>query len=210
MRKLILLAFAAVMVFPAGAAKRVTVEQLEQSLATDNAAHRVDAEVAHQLGDLELSERLTDVTLGRIAAKLPLGPLTALALQLLTDQSAFLDPPPSELPAAAAPDAATQERMMDAARGYVIQTVPHLPNFFATRATNHFDDGPQVLEKGGWPVRAGLHLVGTVSREITYRDGQEMQDSTSQTASTSPGAPLAQQELGLHTFGEFGPELSIV
>jgi VWFA-related protein len=209
MRRLILLGLLAAMVLPAGAAKRVTVEQLEQALASGNAAHRADAEVARQIGDLELTERLTEVGLGRLAKNLTLGPRTALALQLLADQSAFLDPPAGELPATAKPDAATQQRIMDAARGYVAQALPRLPNFFATRTTNRFDDSAQVLEKGDYPVRAGMHLVGTVSRQITFRDGKEVEDAPAQTAAT-PAAPNAQQEIGLHTWGEFGPELSVV
>jgi hypothetical protein len=184
------------------------VAQLETALATGISAHRADIEVAQQLGDMELSERLTGTTLGHWAAKLPLGPRTALALQLLSDQSAFLDLPANELPATAFPDAATQKRLLDAARGYVIQTVPHLPNFFATRTTNRFDDSPQALAKGAWPVRAGLHPVGTSSRQITFRDGHEIQDAAQQAAATS-GQP-AQVELGLRTWGEFGPALSVV
>ena len=210
MRRLILLGLLAVLVLPAGAAKRVTVAQLEQSLAADNAAHRADAEVARQLGDLELSERLTEAALNRFAAKLTLSPRTALALELLSDRSAFLDPPASELPATAFPDAATQERLMDAARGYVIDSLQHLPNFFATRITNRFDDSPQALVQGQWPVRAGLHPAGTTTREITFRDGHEIQDPATDKATASTSARNAQQELGLHTWGEFGPALSVV
>jgi VWFA-related protein len=196
------------MVLPAGAAKRETVEQLEQALAADFSVHRADSEVARHIGEFELSERLTGATLDRFAARMPLGPRTALALQLLADQSALLDPPAKELPATAPPDAATQQRMMDAARGFVTQALPRLPNFFATRTTNRFDDSPQVLAKGDWPVRAGLHLVGTTSRGITFRDGKEVQDQLPEKASGTP--QRAQQELGLSTWGEFGPELSIV
>jgi VWFA-related protein len=208
MRRLMLLVLLTAMVLPASAARRVTVAQLETALAAGISAHRADIEVAQQLGDMELSERLTGTTLGHWAAKLPLGPRTALALQLLSDQSAFLDLPANELPATAFPDAATQKRLLDAARGYVIQTVPHLPNFFATRTTNRFDDSPQALAKGAWPVRAGLHPVGTSSRQITFRDGHEIQDAAQQAAATS-GQP-AQVELGLRTWGEFGPALSVV
>jgi VWFA-related protein len=208
MRRLILLVLLAVMVLPAGAARRVTVAQLETALSADISAHRADVEVARQLSDLDLTERLTGTTLDRWAAKLPMGPRTALSLQLLSDQSAFLDPPVNELPATAFPDAATQKRLMDAARGYVIQTVPHLPNFFATRTTNRFDDGPQVLAKGAWPVRAGLHPVGASSRQITFRDGREIQDAAPLPGAT--GGQPAQVELGLRTWGEFGPALSVV
>jgi VWFA-related protein len=209
MRRLILLAVLAATAFPAGAAKRLTVAQLEQSLSADSASHRPDADIARRVGGLELSERLTEPTLDRFAARIALGPRTALALRLLADQSAFLDPPEGELPATAAPDAPTQQRMLDAARGYVVQTVPRLPNFFATRTTNRFDDSPQVLEQGGWPVRGGLHPVGAVSRKITFRDGKEVQDAAMD-AVAGKADPKAEAELGLHTWGEFGPELSIV
>jgi hypothetical protein len=208
MRRLMLLVLLTAMVLPASAARRVTVAQLETALAAGISAHRADIDVAQQLSDMELSERLTGTTLGHWAAKLPLGSRTALALQLLSDQSAFLDPPANELPATAFPDAATQKQLLDAARGYVIQTVPHLPNFFATRTTNRFDDSPQALAKGAWPVRAGLHPVGTSSRQITFRDGHEIQDAAQQAASA--GGQPAQVELGLRTWGEFGPALSVV
>lgn len=208
MRRLILLGLAVAMVLPSSAARRVTVARLEQTLAAATAEHRTDAETARQIDNLELTERLTDAVLNRLAAKLLSQPRTSLAVQLLADQSAFLDPPPAELPATGAPDPVAQQRMLDAARGNVLQTLPHLPNFFATRTTRHFDDGPQVLVKGDWPVRDGLHLAATSSRQITFRDGKEVEDPTAQTA-TAPAAK-ASQETGLHTWGEFGPELAIV
>jgi len=212
MRRLILAGLLGLLVLPAGAAKRVTVAQLEQSLAADTADHRPDADIARRLGELELTERITDATLAHLAKNFTMGPRTALALQLVADQSAFLDPPPSELPATGSPDAATQARMMDMARGYVVQTWPHLPDFFFTRTTYRFDDSPQVLEKGNWPVRIGMHLVGSTTRDLTYRDGVEVQDSVVDTAATkSPATPQqAQSELGLFSFGEFGPELTVI
>jgi VWFA-related protein len=207
MGRLILLVLFVGGVLPALAAHRVTVGQLEQSLAADQATRRPDAVVSRQLADLELSERLTDATLSRFAARFSLGPRTALALQLLSDQSALLNPPLDELPATASPDPAVQQRMMDLARGYAVERSSHLPDFFVTRVTNRFDDSPQVLEAGSWPLRAGLHPVGTSNRQITFRDGQEVQDPTSQT--TSSGETVS-QEIGLHTWGEFGPALSVV
>ena len=197
----------AVLALPAYAAKRVTVEQLEQTLSAAIAAHAADAEIVRQIGDLELSERLTETTLDRFTARFTLTPRASLALELLADQSAFLDPPVAELPATAPPDAATQQRMMDMARGFAVVILPHLPNFFATRATQRFDNSPQVLEKGGWAVRDGLHQVGTASQEITYREGHEILDSNSSAAAS---APKPQLELGLRSWGEFGPALTVV
>ncbi|MDR3773284.1 MAG: VWA domain-containing protein [Terracidiphilus sp.] len=208
MRRLILLGLIATMALPAAGARRVTVAQLEKSLAADLGAHRADTDVAHRLGDFELSERLTGATLERLAKNLAFGPRAALALELLADQSAFLDPPPAELPATAAPAAADEERMMDLARGYVIETVPRLPNFFVTRTTNRFDNSPQVLRQGEWPVRAGLHRVGTKVEEETFRDGKEVLDTQPAAEKPSTGAQPAQPDLGLFSFGEFGPVLA--
>lgn len=208
MRRLILLGLIAAMALPAVGARRVTVAQLEESLAADLGDHRADADVAHRLGDFELSERLTGATLDRLAKNLAFGPRTALALELLADQSAFLDPPPAELPATAAPAAADEERMMDLARGYVIETVPRLPNFFVTRTTSRFDNSPQVLRQGEWPVRAGLHLRGTKVQEETFRDGKEAEDTQPAAEKVSAGAQPAQPDLGLFSFGEFGPVLA--
>jgi VWFA-related protein len=216
MRKLILAGLLVVMALPAGAAKRVTVAQLEKSLAADLSSHMADADVARRVGDLELTEQLTDTTLNRFANHLPLGPRTALALQLLADESAFLEPPASELPATETPDAATQQRMMDLARGYVVRIWPHLPDFFFTRITARFDDSPQILKQGEWPMRLGLHLVGIGTRKLTYRDGQEVLDTVpaavtpTAVANSSVASVPAQPEKGMTSRGEFGPELTIV
>jgi len=207
MRRLILLGLIAAMAVRAGAAKRVTVAQLEQTLAAAIFEHRADTDVARQVGGLELTERLTEVTIGRFAARLPLQPKTALAMQLLADQAAFLDPPTSEIPATGRPDAAAQQAMLEAARNYSVQVWTRLPNFFVTRSTTRFDDTPQVQRAGDWPVRAGLHPVGTTSRQIAFRDGKEVEDIGAQ---ISAAAKKDSEEIGLRSWGEFGPALMVV
>jgi VWFA-related protein len=207
MRKAILLTLTAMMIFPAGAARRVTVAQLTETLAAATAEHHSDEEIARQVGGLELSERLTGPTLDRFAARMLLQPHTTLALQMLADQSSFLDPPPGELPATAPPDEATEQTMLEAARAYAVQTWGRMPNFFVTRVTNRFDDSPHAPEKGAWPIRAGLQLAGTSSQQITFRDGKEVLDSTPTPGSATGKAPA---ELGLRSWGEFGPALTVV
>jgi VWFA-related protein len=207
MRKAILLTLLAMTAFSAGATRRVTVAQLSEILAAATAGHHSDEDIARQVGGLELSERLTDPTLDRFAARMPLQPRTALALQMLADKSAFLDPPPDELPATAPPDDVTQQQMLEAARANAVQTWGRLPNFFVTRITNRFDDLPHAAAKGDWPVRAGLQPVGTTSRQIAFRDGKEVLDPT--TAETSANGK-AMEELGLRSWGEFGPALTVV
>jgi VWFA-related protein len=211
MRKPILLALAALVAVPAGAARRVTVGQLAETLASATAQHRSDDEIARQVGTLELSERLTATTLDQFAAKLSLQPRTALALQLLADQSAFLAPPAAELPATAPPDDAMQQQMMAAARSYAVETWGRLPNFFVSRVTTRFDNSAQVQHAGEFAVRMGLHPVGTSARTITFRDGKEVLDQAPVAAQSGAAAPAKlADELGLSSWGEFGPALTVV
>ena len=108
MRKLALLLLLAGIALPTFAANRLTVEQLEQLLA---AAHgRRDVEIARQLSNLELTERLSTAKLARWAADLP-GPEARRSLVTLADESAFLDLPGAEIPATAAPDFAEQRQI---------------------------------------------------------------------------------------------------
>jgi hypothetical protein len=203
MRRLILLVVLASMALAAGAEKRQTVAQLEQAVSAASAAHKKDAEMARLIGGTELSERLSEATLGRLEAHLGAGSKAALALQLLADQSAFLDLPASELPATAAADEAAQHWMLEAARNYVAQTLPRLPNFLATRTINRYDDSPQVEKKGAWPVRAGLHRVDTTNREISVRDERENQPP-------AQGSAVWKEQIGLISGGEFGTTLGMI
>ncbi len=152
---------------------------------------------------MELSERLTESTLERLTASLPADSQTSLALKLLANESAFLDPPPSEMPADSVPDAATQQRMLDAARSYVQQTLPRLPNLLAKRTTNRYDDSPQALSNGGWEVRGGLHLVGAASRETSVFEERD-------NGSPTTGSAFWQAQMGMISGGEFGSTLGMI
>ena len=156
MRKLILSWMFAALALSAAGARRVSVAQLDEALGAADATPRADLDQARQLSELEMTERLTERTLGHLAATHKLGPRTALALQLLADQSAFLEPPRNELPATALPDSDAQQRMLAAAQAYSVEAWARMPNFFVTRETHRFDDAPHVLAQGDWPVRAGL------------------------------------------------------
>jgi hypothetical protein len=199
----LLLALIVTLPIASRAAKRVTVALLTQSLATDVGEHKPDAEIAHRIAGMELSEQLTEATLARLTVTLNAEPQAALALQLLADQSAFLDPPASELPPTPAPDDPTQQRVLDTARNYAAQTLPRLPNLLATQTTNRYDDSPQEAKKGGWAVRAGLHLVATSSREISVYE--ETADRSATVASAR-----WQEQAGLTSGGEFASTLGMI
>jgi len=203
MRRLMLIGFLAVMTLPAGAARRVTVAQLEQVLNGAIAAHKTDQEIARRIATLELSERLTAATLGRLDGRLAPGSQATLALALLADESAFLEAPAAESPNTAAPDDAEQSRMLNATRKYVAEALPSLPNFLATRTIKRYDDTPQAAEKGGWGVRLGLHLVATSNREISVRVERENQPP-------AQGSAVWQEQIGLISGGEFGTTLGMI
>ncbi len=118
----------------------MTVAQLDQALTADIAARKPDAEIARQIASWKLSERLTEASLERLNAHFARDAQAAQALALLADQSAFLDPPVSELTDTVAPDSAAQQRMIDAARNYVAQTLPRLPDFLANRTLERYDN----------------------------------------------------------------------
>ncbi len=204
MRRWICLGLFAAMTLPAGAAKRMTVAQLEQALAAATAAHKADAEMAHMIAGMELSERLSESTLERIDARLNAGPQVTLAMQLLAAESEFLNLPSSELPATAAPDQEAQLRMFQAATRYVAETMARLPNFLATRTTNRFDDSPHELKKGAWPVRAGLHQVDRSSLEVSVH--VERQNGLP----GNNGSAAWEDRKGLSSWGEFGTVLGMI
>jgi VWFA-related protein len=207
MRKLAILLFFAGIALPATATRRVTVEQLEKVLA---AAHgKPDAKVAQQLANLELTERLSATELSRLDADLP-GPDSRRSLLVLADLSAFLDPPTSEIPAAAPPDLAAQRQMMAQAVDYASKTIHQLPNFFATRDTIRFEDTPpRQLDNGTvtgtFSPYQPLHPVARSSGTVLFRDGKEVVDSD---AAKDQGSESTSS--GLTAWGEFGPVLTTV
>jgi len=186
----------AAMTVPAGAATKVTVAELEQMLTAAHGAP--DAKLAEQLSALELTERLSASRFARLKADLP-GEKTQQALTVLADAAEFLNLPAAEIPTTAAPDPAVQRHIMSLVVRYATRSVHELPNFFATRETTRFEDRPQG-DYGYMP----LHFIAKSSKSVVYRDGQEMIDTGSGKSGWSGG------ELGLVSWGEFGPILSTV
>jgi len=204
---------------PAFAAKRITAEQLQQTLATAQSSHRPDDAVAKQLEDMELAARLSSTALQQLIAVSP-GPKTTAALRTLSDQSAFLPPPAEEIPAKPAPDIATQKAMLAQTIHYVARTLPTLPDFLATRKTEHFDDSPHSASVGAWPTRTGFLYRAEVEVPIAFQDGRETDDpsATATTPSVKKSNRVKYQKpnassssnLGLSSWGEFGPILGLV
>jgi hypothetical protein len=212
MRGWILLLLFAAVALPARAAQRVTVAELQQFLAAQYAAHKSDSSIAEHLGNMELSEQLTGPTLDRITVDLKLEKKATQALQLLADQSAFLDPPAGEIPANAAPGRAEQLRLLQGAVDFASVTFKGLPDFMATRSTHTFDNSSLVMttdaSRVGIAARGALHANGEYTRQITFRGGAEV--SVDQADGQDKQDKHGAMPPGLTSYGEFGPFLVTV
>jgi hypothetical protein len=68
MRRSWIVVFLVATAIPLSASKHTTVAQLQQALNTAINAHKPDIEIAREIGGFELTERLTEATLGRLKA----------------------------------------------------------------------------------------------------------------------------------------------
>ncbi|HEX4320992.1 MAG TPA: VWA domain-containing protein [Acidobacteriaceae bacterium] len=225
----ILLVVLALVVLAAGSltvfgATPITVEQLQQTFSEAQARHLSDYETARKLAGVELTSQLRAPVLQQLVASSP-GPRTAQALRGLADASLFLDPPASEIPSRPTPDFATQKMFLARTIHYVARTLPTLPDFTGTRVTDHIDDTPQALQRGGWPEHLGLHLAGSVEVPISFMDGAERDafyaaaasptlkkvNATKQKgAAKAPATNSVPMISGLNSWGEFRTLLGIV
>jgi hypothetical protein len=208
---------------PALAARRVSIEQFEQML--NRAQGQSDGKVAGQISAVELTERASSIRLARWESDFP-GRHCHEAFTELADASAFLDLPSADMPTYSPPDRQTQKAMLAKAAEFVDKTFSRLPNFYATRKTEHFEDTPyhETLEHVSMPAtgrgaRSGgipsvtsevseyrpMHSSGKSSETVGYRDGYELRNSQ-----RIDRSKLSQPGQSLTTAGEFGPILSVV
>jgi len=213
------------------AAEKMTVSQLEQILAQraaqprepakkhDSASDEIieisdgdllqqldqDAELIPRIAAIELTERLSTVTMYHLIGKYNLGGHVQQALEQLADRSALLKLPPGEKLNKPQPDAEAQQAMLQQSRAYVLGELSHLPNFVANQTTTRFDDSPTTLKYFQTMTdHAGFHRVGTLQRKITFRDGKEVTDSSLGTNDAKG------KDNGLESHGEFGTEAAVV
>lgn len=176
-------------------AKRVTVEELEHTLAV---VHTLpDAEAARQLSNLELTERLSSPKLAVLSAELS-GKKSRAALVAVADASVFLEPPANEIPQTAVPDMDEQSRIMSLVTDYLNKILPRLPNFYAKRFTTSFAEVWTPKDKNDTHKRGPLKPTGKFKATVYYRTGKEVVLAD------------GDREHGLVTLGTFGPILRTI
>jgi hypothetical protein len=192
------------------AAKKIKVAQLEQLLTADHA--RSDRKLAHTLSEMELTERLNTARLTHLQAGLS-GSEARNALLALADSSAFLDPPPAEIPENISPPTPEQQAQFIAqARDYVQNAIHVMPNLTATQVTTSFQDMPAkyVTESN---LRQGvgrvlipykpLSVIDISKTTVLYRDGREVVVAATKAEGGGTSANW------MVSRGEFGPILTM-
>ena len=184
------------------AIRRITVEQLRQWL--DTVPGEGDTEMAGQVSSLELTERLSGANLTSWTAAMH-GKKSRQALLALADQSAFLPPPPTEISADAPPDTTAQQRMISLTDDYIKNTMPKLPDFFATRTTIRYEETAEFDAANRKINYEPLRMAENFKETVTYRNGNEIADS----GAVKRGHRETNHPY-LITYGTFGPVLDFV
>ena len=222
MRKFAILLLALGLVTPAFAVTPLPVSIAKLNRLLAGAKKKSDLKVALMLTGLQLSERASLTQLAAWEAEFK-GHRTRQALIALVDESDFLDPPTNDVVKDPAPDNQTQAQIVARAADYVSKTIAQLPDFYATRKTIDFEDAPSVsvavegltnplytrvlTPYNGNTIESmyePIHVAGTSSTTITYRNGYEVD------ADSRGGGKQSQSSARLTIQGEFGPILTIV
>jgi len=161
--------------------RSVTVAELEQTLAASHGVN--DKRLAEQISEMKLTERLSKMEEAQLAQELP-GARSRRILLAIADESAFLDPPASEIPDLPAPSQITQSSLIRQAEDYLRKAVPRLPNFLATRTTLRFwgTSGPVSWDErdelfpqmANSPASQRLDSFGTTIDTVGYSHGVEI------------------------------------
>jgi hypothetical protein len=177
--------------------QHLTVAQLEQILQAGHSGNSV----ARQLSALVLTDRLSQTKLQSFLAEVHDKKLRK-SLEMIADESTFLDPPPAEISADPPPDQAEQLRMLTAAADYLGRVVPTLPNFFATRTAVYYREVAPYPSLNETNVPEPLHAEQQSKETVLYRKGEEIVSS----ASPRTGSDVNP----LRTYGTFGPILNVL
>jgi hypothetical protein len=130
---------------PAWAAKKLTVQQLNDLLVSFQNDRKTDVETATELKQIELTEELTRAAMNKTISLTP-GKFSIEQIYVLEARSATLPPPASDLPATAAPDAAAQKAILDKAVTYTAKYNSQLPPLTATKTTLRFQDNMEAID----------------------------------------------------------------
>ena len=191
-----------------------------------------DAKLAHQFENIRLTERLSSAKMEALEKSVH-GKKAREALQVVADKSEFFAPPDEEIIAAPQPEKSAQQQIISKVISYIDSTIPHLPDFLATRTSVQYYARP-ANEDQTWktaPSDQSLHEAEITKASIRFSKGKELvkEESVKKMSDMQGGQQLkALPGLGpifaasvkktpdtpggqsLKTVGVFGPILSTV
>jgi VWFA-related protein len=185
--------------------RQVTVAELEQIVAAEHGG----GPAAQALSTLELTERLSRAKLAMLSRKLRRKELRA-SLEMIADESDFLDPPRSAMAADPPPDDAQQQRIVAAAMNYIEETAPKLPDFFARRTAIYYREVASYPEPDSVTKSQPLHAVEAEKATVLYRHGEEAVENAPELKSILPNRESSHEGQPIQTRGTFGPVLRSV
>lgn len=194
--------------------KKITVQELKDTLAALQQTKKDDFEVSTRLKEVELSEELTPAAYHDLLQYSP-GSLSTVQLNILEGRSATLAPPASDLPTAPAPDVVTQKAILARTVDYVTRVYMQNPRLIALRTTSRFQDGVTNIRTNSgvtnnmpngdrvWATpNKFMELIGTHTAPVETDKGVEQVQMQKNTA------PWGQN--GQTSEGGAGPILSVI
>jgi len=180
---------------PNPAIRQVDVAQLEQMVQTVPDG----APLYRQLSTVALTERLSGAKLESLSAMLHGKKLRDL-LTMIADESAFLEPPSSEIPGDPSPNPAEQRRILAASSDYLARIILKMPNFLATRTTTYYREVAPYPGYARTVAPEPLHAEYQSKDTVLYRHGSEILEPVSRHQAPIDGQVLTNS-------GTFGPIL---
>ena len=184
---------------PNPAVRSVSATQFGNIVMTLSMRTRAHDVPAQEISALQLNERLS----GRRAAELMnrfSNAAAADAVRAVIDQSAFLQPPRSEILPEPPPDQATRQNILASASDYLSHIIPKLPNFVANRSTVLLDQGFSNRDPSAAAFEAAPFYVAEAwDGTVTYSGGKEVVTSGHPRSSN----PASSRSI----YGIFGPFL---
>jgi hypothetical protein len=192
----------------AWAAKKITVGELTDMLKSMHQDKKSDADVSAALKQVQLTEELTRSVMNNVVEFVP-GQLSTEQIYVLEARSAFLPPPPSDIPTTPAPDAAAQKALLDKASTYVTNTYAQLPAIAATKTTLRFQDNVEAvapssgLHSSATDVSVGasfvnpfqfVHYINSTEASITSEHGAERLPADKEKTAWGANKMIALQE----------------
>ena len=165
---------------PAWSAKKVTVAELREMMASMHKDNKGDEAVAAALKQVQMSEELDRNAMNNLGDYVP-GQLTTEQLYVLEARSAMMAPPASDIPTAPAPDAATQKSILDKVEAYSTKTYDQLPALTANKSVRRFQDNAEVAAPAnGNPKDTGVvnpwqfvRYINVASTDVASEHGVE-------------------------------------